>query len=476
MITAARMGAFGRSQLARRLMIVSREAGQFKRFFSSLPDHEILTMPALSPTMEVGTISKWQVAEGDFIESGSVIADVETDKAVVAFEAVDEGYLAKILLPEGTADIAIGTPVAVLVEGKDDVSAFKDYSAGGDSPAAAPAAEAEPAPAQAPAPTPTPAPAASSSSSSSSSSSGARIAVSPLAKSIAAELGIDLALVGTGSGPGGRIVKSDIEAYQASAPAQAQTTAVPSAAPAAPSMPSPAAGPFEDIPLSNMRKVIANRLLQSKREVPHYYLSVTCNVDELIKYRSILNKKLEKEGTKLSVNDFIIKASALSMAKVPEVNSSWMDSFIRQYDYVDVCVAVATPGGLMTPIVPDADKLGLAGISTKVKELASKAKDGGLQPHEFQGGTFTISNLGMFGVDTFSAIINPPQAAILAVGGADTKIIQSGVDEDGKPVYASSKVMTVTLSCDHRVVDGAVGAQWLQAFKGYIEDPVSMLL
>eukprot|EP00471_Norrisiella_sphaerica_P005763 CAMPEP_0184478638 /NCGR_PEP_ID=MMETSP0113_2-20130426/609_1 /TAXON_ID=91329 /ORGANISM="Norrisiella sphaerica, Strain BC52" /LENGTH=425 /DNA_ID=CAMNT_0026856501 /DNA_START=233 /DNA_END=1510 /DNA_ORIENTATION=- len=425
--------------------------------------------------MEVGTISKWQVAEGDFIESGSVIADVETDKAVVAFEAVDEGYLAKILLPEGASEVAIGTPVAILVEDKEMVSAFKDYTPDGSA-SSAPSAEAEAAPAPAtesaaPPPKPaTPAPSAPTS------SDGSRIFASPLARSIAAEMGIDLAAIGQGSGPKGRITKSDVDKYAATAPeAKATATAEPVAETAAPSSFAPGK-PYEEVPLSGMRKTIAARLTTAKRDVPHYYLSITCNVDNLVKTRAELNKRLEKDGTKLSVNDFIIKASALSMGKVPEVNSSFMDTFIRQYDYVDVCVAVATPGGLITPIVGDADRLGLVGISDKVRELATKAKDGGLQPHEYQGGTFTVSNLGMFGVSNFSAIINPPQAAILAVGGTDTRIIQTGTDEEGKPTYSTSKTMTVTLSCDHRVVDGAVGAKWLQAFKGYIEDPMSMLL
>jgi len=451
----------------------SLQFGNSVRRFSSLPDHEVLTMPALSPTMEVGTISKWQVAEGDFIESGSVIADVETDKAVVAFEAVDEGYLAKVLQAEGTADIAIGTPVAILVEDKENVAAFKDYMPEDSAaPAAAPASEpAAPAPepvAAAPAATPAPASAVGA--------SGERIFASPLARSVAAELGIELSQVGAGSGPEGRIVKSDIDRYAASAPAVQQATVATAAAAPAQAAFAAASGPSQDVPLSNMRQTIASRLTTAKREVPHYYLTITCNVDALVNTRAELNERLEKDGVKLSVNDFIVKASALSMAKVPEVNSSFMDTFIRQYDYVDVCVAVATPGGLITPIIPDADRLGLAGISTKVKELATKAKEGGLQPHEYQGGTFTISNLGMFGVDHFSAIINPPQAAILAVGGAETKIVQSGTDDEGKPVYSTSKTMTVTLSCDHRVVDGAVGAQWLQAFKGYIEDPMRMLL
>lgn len=452
-------------------------AANTRRHFSSLPDYEVLTMPALSPTMEQGTIAEWKMKEGDFIEAGSVMAEVETDKATVAFEAVDEGYLAKILAPDGTADLPVGSPVAVVVEDEGSVGAFGSFTladAGGE--AAAPAAAA---PAAAPEEKAAPAAEAATKAAAAAApvaSSGGRVVASPLAKATASRDGVDLSVIGAGSGPGGRIVQKDVVAAAVAAPAQsaAAAAAQPASVGAVPGLVD--LGDYEDIPLSNMRKVIAQRLTQSKQSIPHYYLSIKCNVDALLETRSELNAKLEKQGTKLSVNDFVIKASALSMGKVPEVNSAWMDSFIRQYDNVDVCVAVATPGGLMTPIVPDCDRIGLTAISSKVKELAGKAKDNKLTPDEFQGGTFTISNLGMFGVTNFSAIINPPQAAILAVGGAETEIVQAGTDDNDKPVYKPTKTMTVTLSCDHRVVDGAVGAQWLQAFKGYVEDPVTMLL
>lgn len=296
-------------------------------------------------------------------------------------------------------------------------------------------------------------------------SDGRRIIASPYAKKLASQGGVSLQGV-QGSGPSGRIVAADVQSLLSS----------PGATPSAGAQPAPqlkAEGEFADIPTSQIRQVIARRLLESKQQIPHYYLTVACRIDKMMGMRASLNEKLAATaGGKLSVNDFIIKASALALKKVPEVNASWYGDFIRQYNYVDCSVAVQTPTGLMVPIVKNADSKGLAAIAAEVKELAEKAKAGKLKPEEFTGGTFTISNLGMFGVTQFAAIVNPPQAAILAVGGAEKRVV---VAHDGSG-YEEATYMNVTLSCDHRVVDGAVGAQWLQAFKAYVEEPVSMLL
>lgn len=446
-----------------------------RRGFASYPDHIVLTMPALSPTMEKGNIASWKVKVGDKVKAGDVMAEVETDKATVAFESVEEGYIAKIIVGDGTQDVPVGTPVAVLAENEGDVAAFASFAG-----AAAEAAPKKAAPAAAAAAEPVAdaAPAAAAASA----SAGGRVIASPAARRVAAEQGVSLDGI-QGTGPNSRILQADVQEQGASvkaAPAPAAATAAaPRAAPAAAQPLS--AGDYTDIPNSNVRKVIASRLSQSKQTIPHYYLSVDVTMDAVLKLRSELNATLEKQvtdkstATKLSVNDFIIKASALACRKVPAANSSWTDSAIRQYNYVDVSVAVSTDNGLVTPIVKDADVKGLAGISGDVKSLAAKARANKLQPAEYQGGTFTISNLGMFGVKSFSAIINPPQAAILAVGSTEARLVPN-LAKDAATPYTTAQVMSVTLSCDHRVVDGAVGAQWLQAFKGYIEKPNTMLL
>jgi len=447
---------------------------------ASLPDHTKLTMPALSPTMTQGNILEWKVKEGDHIKAGSVLADVETDKATVPFESVEEGYIAKILVPAGSNDIPVNKLVAILVENPEDVAAFKDYQ-GGDAPAPPakpkeakqqPSPQAQQTPTEAPAATHSAPSAAAAPSAPVSSSAGERVAASPLAKMLASEKGVDLRQV-SGTGPNNRIIAADVREFQGrpTAPAATPVTVMPTT-PAAP--PSPA-GWYTDIPHTNIRKVIAQRLLQSKQTIPHYYLSVDCNIDEIMKIRAQLNAKLD-EKEKLSVNDFIVKASALALRKVPAANSSWMDTAIRQYNYVDISVAVATPTGLITPIVKDADLKGLLQISSDVKRLAAKAKENKLTPEEFQGGTFTISNLGMFGVKTFSAIINPPQSCILAIGAAETRVVPNEGKNAAETPFKTAKVMSVTMSCDHRVVDGAVGAQWLQAFKNLLENPLNMLL
>ncbi|SRR5579859_163139 len=423
-----------------------------------------LLMPALSPTMTEGKLSKWVKKEGDKVKSGDVIAEIETDKATMEFEAVDEGTLGKILIAEGTEGVAVNTPIGIILEEGEDASAIKAAPA-----AAAPApAAAAPAPvAAAPAPVAA-APAPAAASAPAPVAHGDRVFATPLAKRIAKDAGIDLKSI-SGSGPHGRIVKADVEQAQ-SRPAAAAPAAASAAAPAAKpaAAPAPAWGPaYEEVPLSSMRKVIARRLTEAKQTVPHFYLTIDYKLDALLALRSQLNAKSD---TKLSVNDFIIRASALALKKVPAANASFTETALRMYKDIDISVAVATPSGLITPIIKHADQKGLAQISAEMKDLASRAKDGKLKPEEFQGGTFSISNLGMFGIKDFAAIINPPQGCILAVGAGE----QRPVVVDG--ALAVATVMSCTLSVDHRVVDGAVGAEYLAALKGLIEDPITMML
>jgi pyruvate dehydrogenase E2 component (dihydrolipoamide acetyltransferase) len=431
-------------------------------------------LPALSPTMESGSIVSWDKKEGDQLSEGDLLAEIETDKATMAFETPEEGYLAKILVPAGTKGVPLGQPLCIIVESEDDVGKFKDFSVeqaiaeagGGDTtsspspspsvpPVATPTSTPQP-PAQQSSPSPSPPPPQQS--------AQGRTFASPLAKKLAREMGVQLPA--SGSGFNGRVVADDLKG----APSAAGQTA----AMAPPPPPPTNAGDFVDIPLTNMRQTIAKRLTQSKQQIPHYYLTVNLNVDELLKLRQRVNAMLAKESnTKLSVNDFIVKAAALSCKKVPQVNSIWQDSFIRQYNRVDVCVAVATDNGLITPIVFNAENKGIQEIGTEIKGLAERARQGKLQPHEFQGGTFTISNLGMFEISHFTAVINPPQSAILAVGSTQ-QVLKPSEDNEGK--FVVTNTLNVTLSCDHRVVDGAVGAQWLQWFRKYIEKPINMLL
>lgn len=436
---------------------------------SSYPSHMKITLPALSPTMTMGTVQRWEKKVGEKLGEGDLLAEIETDKATIGFEVQEEGYLAKIMVPEGTRDVPLGTPLCIIVEKESDIAAFNDYVETGVADVSTPPPPPAPAPAPAPAvvaPTPSPAVAAAAPSG----PRKGRVFISPLAKKLAAEKGIDLAQV-SGSGPDGRITKKDIDGFvpPKAAPAVA---AAPTAAAAAAPAPTTPAGTFTDIPISNIRKVIAQRLMQSKQTIPHYYLSVDVNMDQVLELRKELNDEVKAQNIKLSVNDFIIKASALACLKVPECNSSWLDTVIRQNHVVDVSVAVSTANGLITPIVFNAHTKGLSAISADVSALAAKARDGKLQPHEFQGGTFTISNLGMFGIKNFSAIINPPQSCILAVGGSEKRLIPS----DNEKGFDVASVMSVTLSCDHRVVDGAVGAQWLAEFRRFLEKPVTMLL
>ncbi|KAM9333268.1 dihydrolipoyllysine-residue acetyltransferase component of pyruvate dehydrogenase complex, mitochondrial isoform 1-T1 [Pholidichthys leucotaenia] len=427
---------------------------------SSYPPHMKISLPALSPTMTMGTVQRWEKKVGEKLSEGDLLAEIETDKATIGFEVQEEGYLAKIMVPEGTRDVPLGTPLCIIVEKESDIAAFKDYVETGVVEVATPPPPPAPTPqAAAPAAAPTPAPAAAA-------PRKGRVFVSPLAKKLATEKGIDLAEV-SGTGPEGRITRKDIENF---VPSKAAPAAAP--APAAPSPAAAPAGTFTDIPISNIRKIIAQRLMQSKQTIPHYYLSVDVNMDQVLELRKELNDEVKAQNIKLSVNDFIIKASALACLKVPECNSSWMDTVIRQNHVVDVSVAVSTANGLITPIVFNAHIKGLATISSDVSVLAAKAREGKLQPHEFQGGTFTISNLGMFGIKNFSAIINPPQSCILAVGGSEKRLLPA----DNEKGFDVASMMSVTLSCDHRVVDGAVGAQWLAEFRKFLERPITMLL
>ncbi|WP_338663034.1 pyruvate dehydrogenase complex dihydrolipoamide acetyltransferase [Pararoseomonas sp. SCSIO 73927] len=456
-----------------------------------------ILMPALSPTMTEGTLARWLKKEGEAVKSGDVIAEIETDKATMEFEAVDEGILGKILVPDGTEGVKVNQPIGIMVEQGEAVPSDAGApapaagSGGGagpnPSPSGSPALEAVQAaggkvagapeqPVSAPVPSGQnqPAPAAPSSG-----GQGGRVFASPLARRMAEQAGLDLGSV-KGSGPNGRIVKSDIEAAQAApkpaAAPQAQPAA-PAAAEAPKSAPKPAApaitAPHKVVPHSSMRKVIARRLSEAKQTIPHFYVSIDVELDALLKLRADLNARSPKEGAgayKLSVNDLVIKAAAATLRKLPNTNASWTDEGMVIYDDVDISIAVSIPDGLITPIIRKADQKGLATISNEMKDLAARAKSGKLKPEEFQGGGFSISNMGMFGVSNFSAIINPPQAGILAVSAGEKR----PVVKDGQLAVAT--VMTVTLSVDHRAIDGALAAEWVSTFKSIVEDPLSLML
>ncbi|WP_431322177.1 pyruvate dehydrogenase complex dihydrolipoamide acetyltransferase [Rhizobium sp. YTU87027] len=441
-----------------------------------------ITMPALSPTMEEGNLAKWLVKEGDTVKSGDIIAEIETDKATMEVEAVDEGTVAKIVVPAGTEGVKVNALIAVLAaDGEDVAAAASGAGSAAPAPKAAetPKAEAAPAPvAQAPAAA-APAPAAAS-------AGGNRTFSSPLARRLAKEAGIDLSAI-AGSGPHGRVVKSDVEAAVAGGGAKAAPAAAvapPAAAQAPVAAPKPASddavlklfepGSYELVPHDGMRKVIAKRLVESKQTVPHFYVSVDCELDALLALRAQLNDAApRKDGApayKLSVNDMVIKAMALALRDVPDANVSWTESNMVKHKHVDVGVAVSIPGGLITPIIRKAEEKTLSVISNEMRDLGKRAKDRKLKPEEYQGGTSSVSNMGMMGVKNFAAVINPPHATILAVGAGE----QRPVVKNGQLAVAT--VMTVTLSTDHRCVDGALGAELLQAFKGYIENPMGMLV
>ncbi len=454
---------------------------------------EIL-MPALSPTMTEGNLAKWHKKEGDKVKSGDVLAEIETDKATMEVEAVDEGTMGKIVVPEGAQGVKVNEVIALLLEEGEDAKALagteKAAAKPAPAPAAAPAQAAPAAPKTAPK-TAAPAAPAAPAPQVNGAAADDRVFASPLAKRMAAQAGLDLAQL-KGSGPQGRIVKSDIEAALAKPGAARQAAAPSAAAPARPVAPQPAAQPaaaprpgapaygkdlivaqagnlpYIEIPHTGMRRTIARRMVESKQNVPHFNLTVDCEIDALLKMRAELNDK--SDAYKISVNDFVIRAASLTMRKVPRANASWSDEAILQWQAVDCAVAVALPDGLITPIIKNADQKGLATIANEMKDLASRAKSGKLKLEEFQGGTFSISNLGMYGIKDFTAVINPPHGVILAVGAGEQRaIVRNGA-------LAIATVMSCTLSCDHRVVDGAVGAQWIAAFKKMIEDPLTMLL
>ena len=428
---------------------------------------EIL-MPALSPTMEEGTLAKWLVKEGDVVKSGQILAEIETDKATMEFEATDEGTIGKLLVAEGTAGVKVNAPIAVLLEEGEDASAT----------VAAPAA-AKPAEAAAPAAAVPAAPAAASAAAP---ASGTRVFASPLARRIAKEKGLDLSAV-QGSGPHGRIVRADVEGAQATPKAAAPAPAAAAPAAAAPAKAAMPTGPstetvlkmyadrdFTEVALDGMRRTIAARLTEAKQTIPHFYLRRDVQLDALMAFRETLNKSLEARGVKLSVNDFIIKACAQALQAVPDCNAVWAGDRILKLKPSDVAVAVAIEGGLFTPVLRDADKKSLSALSAEMKDLAGRAKTKKLAPHEYQGGSFAISNLGMMGVDNFDAVINPPHGSILAVGAGVKKPV---VKADGTLGVAT--VMSMTLSVDHRVIDGALGAAFLKAVIEALENPMTML-
>ncbi|XP_039756249.1 dihydrolipoyllysine-residue acetyltransferase component of pyruvate dehydrogenase complex, mitochondrial isoform X2 [Pararge aegeria] len=427
------------------------------RYYSSLPSHLKVNLPALSPTMESGSIVSWEKKEGDKLSEGDLLCEIETDKATMGFETPEEGYLAKILIPAGTKGVPVGKLLCIIVESQADVAAFKDFK--DDSAAAPPPAApavAAPAPAAPKPAAPTPAAAAAPAG-----QQHGRIYASPMARRLAEIKSIRLG--GQGSGLYGSLKSGDLAA------AAAATASLPP-----PPAPAPGAT-FTDIPLSGMRETIAKRLSAAKQTIPHYQLCATVNVEKLLAMRKEVNERLaaEKSNVKVSVNDFILKAVAAACKRVPTVNSHWMETFIRQYSNVDVSVAVATPSGLITPIIFNADSRGILDISNNMKELANKAKEGRLQPQEYQGGTVTVSNLGMFGITMFNAIINPPQSLILACGGLQDIVIPDKNEPQG---FRLAKFVTFTASADHRVIDGAVGAQWMKVLKENLENPANIIL
>ncbi|WP_331374146.1 pyruvate dehydrogenase complex dihydrolipoamide acetyltransferase [Sinorhizobium chiapasense] len=441
-----------------------------------------ITMPALSPTMEEGNLAKWLVKEGDKVKSGDVIAEIETDKATMEVEAVDEGTVAKIVVPAGTDGVKVNALIAVLAaDGEDVATAAKGNGAAAPAPAAKAEEPAPAAPAAAPAPaaaqpavSPAPAPAAAD---------GKRVFSSPLARRLAKEAGIDLSAI-AGSGPYGRVVKKDVEAAVVGGGAK------PAAAPAEAAAPAPAAlakgmsedavlklfepGSYELVPHDGMRKTIAKRLQESKQTIPHFYVSIDCELDALLALRAQLNAAApEKDGKsvyKLSVNDMVIKALALALRDVPDANVSWTDSNMVKHKHADVGVAVSIPGGLITPIIRQAELKSLSAISNEMKDFGKRAKERKLKPEEYQGGTTAVSNMGMMGVKNFAAVVNPPHATILAVGAGEERVVVKNKE------MVVANMMTVTLSTDHRCVDGALGAELLAAFKRYIENPMGMLV
>lgn len=421
--------------------------------------------------MTEGGIASWKKKEGEAFSAGDVLLEIETDKATIDVEAQDDGVVAKIIAADGSKNVKVGSVIAIIGEEGDDLSGVEilvkqaeQEPPKEEEPQKAPeppklADETSPAPSLDPKVQPQEAPKPEP-------PKGDRIFASPIAKKIALERGIPLAQI-KGSGPNGRILREDVENYKS---AQAATTIPTTAQPPAAQLPD-----YVDTPVSNMRRTIGNRLSQSKQDIPHYYLTVDINMDKVLKLREVFNKSLSEKdkSAKLSVNDFVVKAVACALSDVPEANSAWLGEVIRTYKKADVSVAVATPTGLITPIVKDVGSKGLATISAETKALAKKAREGKLGPSEYQGGTFTVSNLGMYDISHFTAIINPPQSCILAIGSTQATLVPAPEEERG---FKTIQVMKVTLSCDHRTVDGAVGAKWLSAFKGYLENPLTFML
>jgi pyruvate dehydrogenase E2 component (dihydrolipoamide acetyltransferase) len=449
-----------------------------------------ILMPALSPTMEKGNLAKWLKKEGDKVKSGDILAEIETDKATMEYEAVDDGTLAKILVPEGSADIAVNQPIAILATEGEDVKAAAGSAGAPAKAAPAPAAAAPAAPAASPAPAapaaakPTAAaPAASPAPEAAPSANGhGRIFASPLARRLAKAVGIDIGRI-PGSGPHGRIIARDVETAKSGGTALRAPASAAGAGAAAP-VQAPSddkiralfePGSYEVVPHDNMRKIIAQRLVLAKQTIPHFYLTVSCTIDRLLAAREEINASAPKGADgkpawKLSVNDFVIKAMALALIKIPDANVTWTETGMLKHKHADVGVAVAIPGGLITPVIRKAETKSLTVISKEMKDYATRARARRLKPDEYQGGTTAISNLGMYGIEEFAAVINPPHASILAVGAGE----QRAVVRDGKLAIATQ--MKVTLSTDHRAVDGALGAELIGAFRTYIESPVAMLV
>ncbi|KMZ71597.1 Dihydrolipoyllysine-residue acetyltransferase [Zostera marina] len=439
-----------------------------QRCFSSnsdLPPHQVIGMPSLSPTMTEGNIARWLKKEGDQVSTGEVLCEVETDKATVEMECMEDGYLAKIVQPDGAKEIQVGEVIAITVEEECDIEKFKDFKVTVVPEEVAASSASEP-----PSPKEDSEPQIVSKEPSISKHVEShkredRIFSSPLARKLAEDHNVSLSSI-KGTGPEGCIVKADVEDYLAFG---AKDVGAPKI-----NVRAVEGADYSDLPISQIRKITASRLLLSKQTIPHYYLSVDACVDKLMDLRVLLNSLQEASGGKrISINDLVIKAAALALRKVPECNSSWMNDVIRQYHSVNINVAVQTEHGLFVPVIKDADKKGLSRISEEVKALAQKAKENSLKPEDYEGGTFTVSNLGgPFGVKQFCAIVNPPQSGILAVGSAERRVIPG----TGNSEFEFGSFMSATLSCDHRVIDGAVGAEWLKAFKGYLENPQSMLL
>ncbi|MCI5060930.1 MAG: pyruvate dehydrogenase complex dihydrolipoamide acetyltransferase [Alphaproteobacteria bacterium] len=422
-------------------------------------------MPALSPTMTEGNLAKWLKKEGDTIESGDVIAEIETDKATMEVEAVDEGVLGKILVSEGTQNVAVNELIAVLLEEGENDNDIEDFINDKSAQNAAPKTSVTPS-------VENKAPAVSKAAPKQPSTpvqqGGVRVFASPLAKRIAADKGIDLSQV-QGSGPKGRIVKADVEGFTGGASAPQMTSSTSPVQPTGDQKVNEFGMVYTEIPNNNVKKITATRLQESKQSVPHFYLTIECQIDELLRTRKMINEAANGEY-KLSVNDFIVKACANALKAYPAANVSWSEEAVRQYVHSDISVAVSTPNGLITPIVKQAENKGLRAISDEIKDLAGRAREGKLKPEEFQGGAFSVSNLGMYGIAEFGAIINPPQACILAVGAGEQKpYVHNGEVKIGT-------FMKATLSVDHRAVDGAVGAEYLKVLKNYIENPAAMLL